>query len=409
MKQKKNNVAIIGGGIVGSLLALILGLNGLKITVIDRQKKDKLFSKNHYVKSYALNQGSSNLLNILNIWDIIKTKSQPIDKILLKQGSSISSIQPFELIFSNDYSKNNYLFHMIEEIYLKKAIVEKIDKCPNIEYLYSSNVVEQFIDKNSTKLVLDNGQIIYSDLIVGSDGYPSSSAKKAGIQHINYSYNQSSIVGIFKHEIPHENEAVQIFLPSGPLAILPLSGNRSSFVWTNETNEAVRIFNLNDLHFLNELNTAFQNRRGQIQLESKKSMFPISLTIPKKVIKERFVIIGDTAHKIHPIAGQGLNLGIRDVAALAEVLILSRRLGEDIGSRLVLNKYSKWRNLDVTSVVFFTDFANKIFSNDNFLKKFATGIGFKLLNESKTIKNYFISEASGLSGDIPKLLKGCKL
>ena len=123
------------------------------------------------------------------------------------------------------------------------------DKCPNIEYLYSSNVVEQFIDKNSTKLVLDNGQIIYSDLIVGSDGYPSLSAKKAGIQHINYSYNQSSIVGIFKHEIPHENEAVQIFLPSGPLAILPLSGNRSSFVWTNETNEAVRIFNLNDLHF----------------------------------------------------------------------------------------------------------------------------------------------------------------
>ena len=188
-----------------------------------------------------------------------------------------------------------------------------------------------------------------------------------------------------------------------------MSGNRSSFVWTNETNEAVRIFNLNDLHFLNELNTAFQNRRGQIQLESKKSMFPISLTIPKKVIKERFVIIGDTAHKIHPIAGQGLNLGIRDVAALAEVLILSRRLGEDIGSRLVLNKYSKWRNLDVTSVVFFTNFANKIFSNDNFLKKFATGIGFKLLNEFKTMKNYFISEASGLSGDIPKLLKGCKL
>ena len=160
MKQKKNNVAIIGGGIVGSLLALILGLNGLKVIVIDRQKKDKLFSKNHHVKSYALNKGSNNLLNILKIWDIVKIKSQPINKILLKQGSSISSIQPFELIFSSDYNDNyNYLFHMIEEIYLKKAIVEKIDKCPNIEYLYSSNIVEQIIDNNSTKLVLDNGQI----------------------------------------------------------------------------------------------------------------------------------------------------------------------------------------------------------------------------------------------------------
>ena len=409
MKQKKNNVAIIGGGIVGSLLALILGLNGLKVIVIDRQKKDKLFSKNHHVKSYALNKGSNNLLNILKIWDIVKIKSQPINKILLKQGSSISSIQPFELIFSSDDNNNNYLFHMIEEIYLKKAIVEKIDKCPNIEYLYSSNIVEQIIDNNSTKLVLDSGQIIYSDLIVGSDGYPSSSAKEAGIQYINYNYHQSSIVGIFEHEIPHENEAVQIFLPSGPLAILPLSGNRSSFVWTNKTNEAIKKFNLNDLLFLKELNKAFQNRRGQIQLKSKKSMFPISLSIPKKVIKDRFVIIGDTAHKIHPIAGQGLNLGIRDVAALAEVLILSRRLGEDIGSRLVLNKYSKWRNLDVSSVVFFTDFANKIFSNENFLKKFTTGIGFKLLNETKTIKNYFIKEASGLSGDLPKLLKGSKL
>ena len=126
MKQKKNNVAIIGGCIVGSLLALILGLNGLKITVIDRQKKDKLFSKNHYVKSYALNQGSSNLLNILNIWDIIKTKSQPIEKILLKQGSSISSIQPFELKFTADLKTNDHIFFMIEEIYLKKAIIEKI-------------------------------------------------------------------------------------------------------------------------------------------------------------------------------------------------------------------------------------------------------------------------------------------
>ena len=150
MKQKKNNVVIIGGGIVGSLLALILGLNGLKITVIDRQKKDKLFSKNHYVKSYALNQGSSNLLNILNIWDTIKTKSQPIDKILLNQGSSISSIQPFELIFSNDYSKNNYLFHMIEEIYLKKAIVEKITKEPPI------NAINPGPSANSSKPISAN-------------------------------------------------------------------------------------------------------------------------------------------------------------------------------------------------------------------------------------------------------------
>ncbi|MFL2801306.1 MAG: FAD-dependent monooxygenase [Paracoccaceae bacterium] len=405
MKQKKNDITIIGGGVVGSLLALILGLNGFKVSIIDQQKKEKLFSNIYNVKSYALNEGSCRLLNVLKIWDIVKKDTQPISKIILQQGSSISSIQPFELIFTNG-KKNDYIFNMIEEIYLKKAILEKIDKCSNIEYLYSSNIIEQKIDNFSSTIVLENGLIINSDLVVGSDGYPSSSAKEAKIKHFNYNYNQSSIVGIFKHEIPHDNEAVQIFLPSGPLAILPLPGNRSSFVWTMENNDAKRRFNLNDLLFLKELNTAFQNKRGKIELEYKKNMFPISLALSKKVTKEKFVIIGDTSHKIHPIAGQGLNLGIRDVATLAEVLIFSRRLGEDIGSKSVLDRYSKWRNLDTLTVVFMTDFANKIFSNNNYLMKFSSGIVFKLLNNSNIIKKYLMKEASGLSGDIPKLLKG---
>ena len=406
MKQKKNNVVIIGGGIIGSLLALILGLNGFKVSIIDRQKKENFFSKSKSVKSYALNEGSCRLLSVLDLWDIVKKNSQPITKILLQQGSSISSIQPFELKFSADQKKSDHIFNMIEEIYLKKAIFEKIDKCSNIEFLYSSKVIEQKIDNFSSKLLLENGKIISSDLVVVSDGYPSSLAKEAKIKYFYHNYNQSSIVGIFKHKIPHESEAIQIFLPSGPLAILPLPGNRSSFVWTMKNNDANRIFKLSDLLFLKELNTALQNRRGKIEFESKINMFPISLAFSKRLVKEKFVIIGDTAHKIHPIAGQGLNLGIRDVAALAEVLILSRRLGEDIGSSLVLEKYSKWRNLDVLSVVFFTDFTNKFFSNENYLKKFSSGIIFKLLNNSKTIKKYFMKEASGLSGDVPKLLKG---
>lgn len=409
MKQKKINVAIIGGGIVGSLLALILGLNGFKVSIIDRQKKQNFFSNFHNLKSYSLNEASCQLLNVLELWDIVKKNSQPINKILLQQGSSITSIQPFELKFTADLKTNDHIFFMIEEIYLKKAIIEKIDKCSNIEYLHSCKVIEQNIDDFSTKLVLENGQIINADLVVGSDGYPSSSAKEAKIKYFNYDYNQSSIVGVFKHEIPHDSEAVQIFLPLGPLAILPLPGNRSSFVWTMENNDANRVFNLSNSLFLKELNTAFQNRRGKIELERKKTMFPISLALSKRLVKEKFVIIGDSAHKIHPIAGQGLNLGIRDVAALAEVLILSKRLGEDIGSIIVLNRYSKWRNLDVMSIIFFTDFANNFFSNENYLKKFSSGLAFKLLNNSKSIKKYLMKEASGLSGEIPKLLKGEKI
>ena len=406
MKPKKNNVVIIGGGIVGSLLALVLGLNGLKVTIIDRQNREKLYSNSNNIKSYALNEGSRRLFNVLKIWEIIKKNSQPISKIILRQGSSISSIQPFELCFTNDKEKNDHIFNMIEEIYLKKAILDKISTCSNIEYLHSRFVIDQKQDSFFTELILDNGMRINSDLVVGSDGYPSFSASHAKIKHFNHNYNQSSLVGIFGHQIPHNNEAFQFFFPSGPLAVLPLPGNRSSFVWTMESNEAKRKFDLNSFLFLEELDQLFQNSMGKLELEGQKYIFPISLALSKKIVKEKFVIIGDTAHKIHPIAGQGLNLGIRDVAALAEVLICARRLGEDIGSKLVLDRYAKWRNLDILSLVIFTNFANKIFTNENYLIQLIRGLGFKLLDNSESIKKYLIKEASGLYGDVPKLLKG---
>ena len=176
-------------------------------------KKENFFPSLKSVKSYALNEGSCRLLSVLGLWDIVKKNSQPITKIILQQGSSISSIQPFELKFFADLKKSDHIFNMIEEIYLKKAIIEKIDECSNIEYLYSSKVIEQKIDNFSTKLVLENGKIIYSDLVVASDGYPSSSAKEAKIKYFHKNYNQSSIVGIFKHKIPHDSEAIQIFFP----------------------------------------------------------------------------------------------------------------------------------------------------------------------------------------------------
>ncbi len=409
MKQMKKNVVIIGGGIIGGLLALILGTNGFKVAIIDRLQEDKIFSNSNNVKSYALNEGSCRLLNVLKIWEKIRINSQPISRILLKQGSKISSIQPFELSFEKILIKNDHIFYMIEEKYLKKALFEKIKICSNIEYLHSRYVKQKKITTSSAKVLLDNGLEINSDLIIGSDGYPSSSARQFKIKYLKYNYFQSSIVGILKHDLDHENEAVQIFLPSGPLAILPLSNNRSSFVWTMKNNEAERRLKLDDQMFLNEMNCAFQNRRGKIELEDKKYSFPISLALSQKIIKEKFVIIGDTAHKIHPIAGQGLNLGIRDVAALAEILILARRLGEDIGSKMVLKRYERWRNLDILSVVLFTDFANKIFSSENYILQFFRGFGFKFLNRSDFLKQYLIKEASGITGDVPKLTRGEKI
>jgi len=195
-------------------------------------------------------------------------------------------------------------------------------------------------------------------------------------------------------------------LPTGPFAILPLTGNRSCYVWTMDTNEAKRIKALDDRSFLDRLIKVFDNRRGQIELDTPSSIFPISLALADNLVKEKFALIGDSAHNIHPIAGQGLNLGIRDVACLSEILISARRCGEDIGGANVLRRYSKWRTSDILTMALFTDITNKIFSNENALLKIVRGISFNFISKSPILKKTLMKEASGLTGDVPRLLQG---
>ncbi len=406
MGQKKTNVVIIGGGIVGSLLALILGLNGLKVFLIEKQSLNELNSNSYDGRSYALNYGSKKLLDALSIWDKLKGKVQNVSKISLQQGTETSRPQPFDLNFYHYETDNRPIFYMVEDRFLRKVILGEVNKCSNVNHLTSRTVKRQAIAGGSIEIILDDMQIIKADLAIGADGFPSRSAGRAKIKRLSQEYNQSSIVGVVKHYNDHNDEAFQFFLPAGPLAILPLIGNRSCYVWTMEKSEAKKIHELDKGSFLKKLENVFDNRRGKIELDTPSSIFSISLSVANNLVKEKFALIGDSAHNIHPIAGQGLNLGIRDVACLSEILILARRSGEDIGAINVLRRYAKWRNFDIFSMSFFTDITNRIFSNDNFLLQIARGISFDLINKSPVLKKYLMKEASGLMGDIPKLLQG---
>ncbi len=406
MAQGKTNVIIFGGGIVGSLLSVILGSNGLSVFLVEKKSLEDLSSDYYDGRSYALNEGTKNLLVLLGIWDEIKENVQSVSKVLLQQGIETSRPQPLELSLFDYEIDNSSVFYMIEDRFLRKVILNKVKKETNICHLTSKVVQTQRIGGGLIEITLNDGTTLKGDLAIGADGFPSGSAGRAKIRNFGWTYNQSSIVGVVRHEKSHENEAIQFFLPAGPLAILPLIDNRSCYVWTMGTNEAKGIYELDDEKFLKKLIEVFNNCRGHLVLDTPKSIFPISLALARNLTKERFALIGDSAHNIHPIAGQGLNLGIRDLACLSEILILANRNGEDIGGSGVLGRYSKWRRSDILSLSLFTDITNKIFSNDNFMLQISRGLAFNLINKSPILKKYLMKEASGSIGEIPKLLEG---
>ena len=406
MTQEKTNVTIIGGGIVGSLLALILGSNGLKVVLVERDSLENLNSRSYDGRSYAINTGSQRLLAALDIWGKIVKDVQIVSEVLLQQGVDTSNPQPFELNFFDHEIANSPIFYMVEDRFLRRVILSKVTNCININHLTKRIVKGQKTVDGGIEITLNDGKSIKAEVAIGADGFPSESAGRAKIKNFSQNYKQSSITGVVRHKNSHNNQAFQYFLPTGPFAILPLTGNRSSYVWTMDTNEAKRIKALDDMSFLDKLMKVFDNRRGKIELDTPSSIFPISLALADNLVKEKFALIGDSAHSIHPIAGQGLNLGIRDVACLSEILISARRCGEDIGGANVLKRYSKWRTSDILTMALFTDITNKIFSNEDAFLKVVRGISFNFISKSTILKKILMKEASGLTGDVPRLLQG---
>jgi 2-octaprenyl-6-methoxyphenol hydroxylase len=277
---------------------------------------------------------------------------------------------------------------------------------PLISRVNGDTVIAQEVGAQGITVTLASGKTLTGRILVGADGRRSGTAERARITRTGWDYGQTAMVCAIEHDLPHHGIAHQFFMPPGPLAILPLKGNRSSIVWS-ETHANAAAFNaLSDEDYLTMLRPRFGDFLGDIRLAGARYTYPLNLTLANSFVAPRVALVGDAAHGVHPIAGQGLNAGLRDIAALAQVLSEARARGEDIASEVVLARYQQWRRFDTATLAVATDLTNRIFASDNPVLRLSRDIGMGVVNAIPKLRRSFIREAAGLTGDLPELMRG---
>ncbi len=400
------DVLIVGGGLNGPTLALALASVGLTSTVLDAMPASEAVRQDFDGRAYALSLSSRRMLEALGLWHGLAQNAQPIADILISDGRPGKGAAPLFLHFDSDEIDEGPMGHILEDRFLRRALLDAIETEARVTWRPGTKVVGQSEAPGGIGVELADGSRLHAPVLVGCDGRGSEVATRAGIGRMGWDYAQSSLVCAIAHEKSHCGVAHQFFMPAGPLAILPLSGNRSSIVWTESRARAEAISALDDEGYLAELRPRFGDFLGDIALAGTRFSYPLGLSVTESFIAPRLALAGDAAHGIHPLAGQGLNLGLRDVAALAEVLAEARFRGEDIGSADVLARYQRWRRFDTALLVAATDGINRLFSNDNPLLRAGRDLGLGLVNRLPGLRRGLIREAAGISGDLPKLLQG---
>lgn len=401
-----SDILIVGGGLNGPALALALAQTGHSVTIIDALRPDMLADDSFDGRGYALALASQQLLQQIGVWRHVGDNAQPMLEIKVTDGHAGQGPAPFFIHFDHAELEEGPMGYMVEDRYLRRALLQAMEDEPGITLVSGHSVVAQSTDPMGVSVTLDDGAELRGRVLVGSDGRRSGTAQRAGINRSGWDYGQTALVCAISHEKPHHGIAHQFFMPPGPLAILPLPGNQSSIVWSERSETAKAIHALDDAGYMQALRPRFGDFLGEISLAGKRFTYPLNLTIANSFISDRLALVGDAAHGMHPIAGQGLNAGLRDVGALAEVLTQASRRGEDIGSVLVLERYQQWRRFDTASLAAATDTFNRLFSNDNPLLRLGRDIGMGLAGAIPGLRRNFVREAAGLTGDLPKLLKG---
>ncbi len=396
------DIIIVGGGLNGCALALALGQAGLPVTLIDSQSVGGAHKRAFDGRAYALALASTRLLGSLGLFEQLRADAQPMEEIKVTDGRAGEGPSPLWMHFERGEIEDGPMGYMIEDRHLRGAFLRAISGTEAITHLDGKTVISQ----TTQTVTLDSGQVLGAALVVGADGRSSGTASRAGISRSFKDYGQTALVAAIGHDKPHNGIAHQFFMPSGPLAILPLTGNRSSIVWAETHARAAQIAAMDDDGFLHALRPAFGDFLGRLRVVGARSSYPLNLTVARSLIAERVALIGDAAHGVHPIAGQGLNQGLRDVAALAQTLVDARRRGEDIGAPDVLQRYAQWRGFDSTTLALATDGFNRLFSNDNPIARLGRDLGMGALNALPGLKRRVMREAAGLTGDLPRLLKG---
>lgn len=408
--MKKTYDIIVGGaGIVGSTMALALANQGLSVAIVDERPSINSTELKFDGRAYALSSTTVKMLSVLNVWEQLVKNVTPILDIKVSDGVAGRGAAPFYLHFDHHDLESGPIAYMVEDRFLKGRLIEEIMSNKSISKVFGSKILKQNANEEVIEVELRNNLKIYGKLLVGADGRLSAIGERSGIKRSTFNYQQTGIACAVRHEREHFGEAHQFFMPAGPIAILPLQKKISSIVWTEKKEKADYLMTLSDEDFVQELKTRFGNFRGQIGLKGERYFFPLSLSISKTLISHRVALIGDAAHAFHPIAGQGLNLGMRDIASLTEIVTLARRCGEDFGKYDVLERYSNWRNLDRLTFCGFTHAINKVFSNDLFILRALRGIGMGAINNISPVRRSLMRVASGKGGELPSLMSGRKI
>ncbi|GEK69596.1 UbiH/UbiF/VisC/COQ6 family ubiquinone biosynthesis hydroxylase [Paracoccus denitrificans] len=402
------DILIAGGGLNGPALALALADAGLSVAVADARPADARAGDAFDGRAYALALASQRLLSALGLWRDLAPNAQEIRKVEATQGVPGEGAGPFGLHFDGAEIEEGRLGYMLEDRFLYRALLAAMQG--RVTHLPGLSVTGQEAEGAAIRASLSDGRSITARLLVGADGRQSGVAARAGIRRIGHDYGQIALVAAVDHELPHHGTAHQYFMPTGPLAILPLPGNRSSIVWSEAEASARAIIELPDADFLAVLRPRFGDFLGEIRLAGPRFSYPLNLTLAERYVAPRVALVGDAAHGVHPIAGQGLNLGLRDVAVLAEVIVAARRRGEDIGADTVLARYQDWRRPDATALALGMDGVNALFSNANPLLRTARELGMGLVDAIPPLRRGFMRQAAGLSLDpMPRLLTGQRL
>ncbi|WP_375254418.1 UbiH/UbiF/VisC/COQ6 family ubiquinone biosynthesis hydroxylase [Yoonia sp.] len=401
----ENDLIIVGGGLNGPALALAAAQSGFTVTIIDSLPLDTRNSPDFDGRSYALAHASMRLLRGIGVWDAVRDNAQPMLEIKVTDGRAGEGPSPWMMHFDHAEIEEGPMGFMVEDRHLRRAFLDALMANPLITQLSEETVIAQSTDIGGASVTLASGKMVTGKLLVGSDGRKSGTATRAGIKRTGWDYGQTAVVCAVKHEKPHGGIAHQFFMPNGPLAILPLTKDRSSIVWSESEKRAAELIAMNDADFLDALRPAFGSFLGEISLTGARFSYPLNLTLANSFIADRTALIGDAAHGVHPIAGQGLNAGLRDVAALADVLESARGRGEDIAGAQALARYQQWRRFDTATLALATDAFNKLFSNDNPLLRAARDIGMGVVNAAPGLRRGFIREAAGLTGELPRLMR----
>lgn len=399
------DLLVVGGGYVGLSVAVAVkqAAPHLSVEVIEAAPEEA-WKKDP--RASAIIAAATKMLEVFGIWDRIEPEAQPITRMIVTDSKTADPVRPVFLTFDGAVEDGRPFAHMIPNVAMVGAL-RGLCETLGIRIRHGVRATGLRNGGPSAELGLSDGSLLSARLVVACDGVRSKLRDMAGIKTVTWDYGQSGIVTTVEHERPHEGCAEEHFLPSDPFAILPLKGNRSSLVWTERTADADRLVASDDLVFEEELERRFGHKLGTIRATGDRRAFPLGLTLAREFVAPRLALAGDAAHGIHPISGQGLNLGFKDVAALAETIVDADRLGLDIGDLNVLERYQTWRRFDTFRMGVTTDVLNRMFSNDFTPLRVLRDVGLGIVDRLPGLKSYFIREAAGTGdGGRPKLLAG---